>query len=97
MFFFNDTANTGIDPYGHTLSPHVALPIFSNMTALSNDGGSRPFSADRNGFVIAEGAGLVLLEEWDAAVARGATILAEFLGGASTAEDRKSTRLNSSH
>jgi 3-oxoacyl-[acyl-carrier-protein] synthase II len=56
------------------------------MTAMSNDGVSRPFSADRNGFVIAEGCGLLLLEEWDAAVARGATILAEYLGGASTAD-----------
>lgn len=64
----------------------TGLAGFSNMTALSNDGVSRPFSAERNGFVIAEGAGLVLLEEWDAAVARGATILGEFLGGASTAD-----------
>lgn len=64
----------------------TGLAGFQNMTALSNDGVSRPFSADRNGFVIAEGAGLLLLEEWDAAVARGATILAEFLGGASTAD-----------
>ncbi|MCO8126662.1 beta-ketoacyl-[acyl-carrier-protein] synthase family protein [Acidimicrobiia bacterium EGI L10123] len=64
----------------------TGLAGFQNMTALSNDGVSRPFSADRNGFVIAEGAGLVLLEEWDAAVARGATILGEFLGGASTAD-----------
>jgi 3-oxoacyl-[acyl-carrier-protein] synthase II len=64
----------------------TGLAGFQNMTALSNDGVSRPFSADRNGFVIAEGAGLLLLEEWDAAVARGATILGEFLGGASTAD-----------
>lgn len=64
----------------------TGLAGFQNMTALSNDGVSRPFSTDRNGFVIAEGAGLVLLEEWDAAVARGATILGEFLGGASTAD-----------
>ena len=64
----------------------TGLAGFTNMTALSNDGVSRPFSAERNGFVIAEGAGLLLLEEWDAAVARGATILGEFLGGASTAD-----------
>lgn len=64
----------------------TGLAGFQNMTALSNDGVSRPFSADRNGFVIAEGAGLLLLEAWDAAVARGATILGEFLGGASTAD-----------
>jgi 3-oxoacyl-[acyl-carrier-protein] synthase II len=64
----------------------TGLAGFQNMTALSNDGVSRPFSADRNGFVIAEGAGVLLLEAWDAAVARGATILGEFLGGASTAD-----------
>ncbi len=64
----------------------TGLAGFSNMTALSNDGVSRPFSADRNGFVIAEGCGLLLLEWWDGAVARGATILGEFLGGASTAD-----------
>ena len=64
----------------------TGLAGFQNMTALSNDGVSRPFSADRNGFVIAEGAGLLLLEEWNAAIARGATILGEFLGGASTAD-----------
>ncbi|HAS11560.1 MAG TPA: beta-ketoacyl synthase, partial [Acidimicrobiaceae bacterium] len=64
----------------------TGLAGFQNMTALSNDGVSRPFSADRNGFVIAEGAGVLLLEEWDAAVARGATILGELLGGASTAD-----------
>jgi 3-oxoacyl-[acyl-carrier-protein] synthase II len=68
-----------------SLTP-TSLAGFNNMTAMSNDGVSRPFHADRNGFVIAEGCGLLLLEEWDAAVARGATILAEFLGGASTAD-----------
>lgn len=68
-----------------TLTP-TGLQGFQNMTALSNDGVSRPFSADRNGFVIAEGCGLLLLEEWDHAVERGATILAEFLGGASNAD-----------
>ncbi|MGK2930966.1 MAG: beta-ketoacyl-[acyl-carrier-protein] synthase family protein [Acidimicrobiales bacterium] len=68
-----------------TLTP-TGLQGFQNMTALSNDGVSRPFAADRNGFVIAEGCGLLLLESWDHAVERGATILAEFLGGASTAD-----------
>lgn len=68
-----------------TLTP-TGLAGFQNMTALSNDGVSRPFSEDRNGFVISEGCGLLLLEEWDHAVARGATILAEFLGGASNAD-----------
>ncbi len=59
---------------------------FANMTALSNSGVSRPFSADRDGFVIAEGCGVLILEEWEHAVARGATILGEVLGSASTAD-----------
>jgi 3-oxoacyl-[acyl-carrier-protein] synthase II len=59
---------------------------FRNMTALSNSGWSRPFDVRRDGFVIAEGAGVVVLEEWDQAVARGATIYGELLGSASTAD-----------
>ncbi|MDZ7673593.1 MAG: beta-ketoacyl-[acyl-carrier-protein] synthase family protein [Acidimicrobiales bacterium] len=68
-----------------SLTP-TGLQGFANMTALSSDGVSRPFAEDRNGFVISEGCGILLLEEWDSAIERGATILAEFLGGASTAD-----------
>jgi len=64
----------------------VAVAGFSNMTALSSSGVSRPFDQDRDGFVISEGAGVLVLEEWDHAVARGATILAELIGAASTAD-----------
>src|SRR5690606_32883772 len=58
----------------------------ANMTALSTTGYSRPFDRDRDGFVIAEAAGVLVLEEWDHAVARGVPILAEVLGSASTAD-----------
>lgn len=64
----------------------TAMAGFGNMTALSNSGWSRPFDVRRDGFVMAEAAGVVVLENWDAAVARGATIYAELLGSASTAD-----------
>jgi 3-oxoacyl-[acyl-carrier-protein] synthase II len=64
----------------------VSLAGFTNMTAMSSRDVSEPFSATRDGFVIAEGAAVLILEAWDLAAARGAEILAEVLGGASTAD-----------
>ncbi|MGH9131837.1 MAG: beta-ketoacyl-[acyl-carrier-protein] synthase family protein [Acidimicrobiales bacterium] len=64
----------------------VGMAGFTNMTALSCSGVSRPFDRDRDGFVMGEGAGVLVLEDWDHAVARGARIYAELAGGASTAD-----------
>src|SRR5438270_473317 len=67
-----------------TVNPE-AMVRFSLLSALSthNDppqAASRPFSKNRDGFVMAEGAGTLVLESYDAAVARGATILGVLAG-----------------
>lgn len=64
---------------------------FNAMKALSerNDSpetASRPFDKDRNGFVLGEGAGTIILEEYEHAKARGAKIYAELLGGGMSAD-----------
>ncbi|RYJ41348.1 beta-ketoacyl-ACP synthase II [Flavobacterium beibuense] len=64
---------------------------FNASQALSkrNDdpqGASRPFDSNRDGFVAGEGAGALILEEWDHAVSRGAKIYAELAGGGMAAD-----------
>ena len=70
---------------------HLGLSGFNALKALStrNDdpqAASRPFEKDRDGFVLAEGAGIVVLEELEAARKRGAHIYAEFLGFGSSCD-----------
>ena len=67
-----------------TISP-FAVDGYCQLRALSTrndepERASRPFSADRDGFVIAEGAGILVLESLEHARARGASVFAEVLG-----------------
>ncbi|WP_419945477.1 beta-ketoacyl-[acyl-carrier-protein] synthase family protein [Candidatus Poriferisodalis sp.] len=64
----------------------VGTAGFANMTALSTSGLSMPFDKNRDGFMMTEGAATLVLEEWESAVAREATIWGEILGTASNAD-----------
>lgn len=68
----------------------MTIAGFSNMRALSTNAdpltASRPFDKNRDGFVIAEGSGILILEELDHALARGAKIYAELAGYGATGD-----------
>ncbi len=77
----------------------VGLAGFCLLNAVSPDNhspatASRPFDASRNGFVLGEGAGFLVLEEWEAARRRGATIYAELAGDGNSLS---SYRITDSH
>jgi len=74
----------------------LGLASFCLLRALSrrNDEparASRPFDATRDGFVLGEGAGMIVLEEWDHARERGAPILAEIVGFGSACDAYRAT------
>jgi len=78
---------------GGTESAVTALSVagFNAMKALSTrndqpEKASRPFDADRDGFIMAEGAGILILEELEFALRRGAPILAEIVGYGASAD-----------
>ncbi|MBN1846189.1 MAG: beta-ketoacyl-[acyl-carrier-protein] synthase family protein [Sedimentisphaerales bacterium] len=75
----------------HSMIHPLGITGFNRLTALSrrNDSparASRPFDRDRDGFVVAEGAGVIILEELEVARRRQAPILAEVLGYGSTTD-----------
>jgi 3-oxoacyl-[acyl-carrier-protein] synthase II len=80
----------------HSMIHALGVSGFNRLTALSqrNDSprtASRPFDLNRDGFVIGEGAGLVVLEELEHAKKRGATVYAELTGYGTTADAYRMT------
>ena len=83
----NDIIVTGGTEGGIT---PLSIAGFANMKALTRNSdynlASRPFDNERDGFVIAEGAGILVLEEYEHAKKRGAEILGEIIGYGATAD-----------
>ncbi|MCA8999525.1 MAG: beta-ketoacyl-[acyl-carrier-protein] synthase family protein, partial [Planctomycetaceae bacterium] len=83
----------------HSMIHPFGVTGFNLLTALStnNDnpqGASRPFDKDRDGFVLGEGSGMLILEELDHAKKRGAKIYGEILGYGSTADAYRITDIH---
>jgi 3-oxoacyl-[acyl-carrier-protein] synthase II len=76
-----------------TVRGFILMKILTESWNSEPEKGSRPFSADRDGFVLAEGAWMFVLEEYEHAKARGAKPLAEVCGYGSTCEAFHRVRL----
>jgi 3-oxoacyl-[acyl-carrier-protein] synthase II len=91
MYIKSGHANAMLTGGTEATISQMALGGFCSLKALStrNDDpkrASRPFDKERDGFVMSEGAGLIVLEELEHAKARGATILAELIGNGLTGD-----------
>ncbi len=87
----NDMADVMLTGGSEAAMTPMGLSGFARMNALSTrneepERASRPFDRERDGFVMAEGAGIVLLEEFEHARRRGAEILAEVIGYGMTSD-----------
>lgn len=86
----NGTADIMITGGTEAAITEMTITGFSNMTALSKNTdpktASRPFDKNRDGFVLGEGCGILILEELEHAKARGATIYAELAGYGATGD-----------
>jgi len=71
----------------------ILMKILTDSWNQAPERGSRPFSVDRDGFVLAEGSWMFVLEEYEHAKARGARVLAEVAGYGSTCEAFHRVRL----
>lgn len=83
----------------HTMIHPLGVTGFNRLTALSTrneqpQGASRPFDATRDGFVLGEGAGMLILESYEHAQARGVPILAEIVGYGSSADAYRITDIH---
>lgn len=76
-----------------TVRGFILMGILTEKWNATPEKGSRPFSADRDGFVLAEGSWMFVFEEYEHAKARSATILAEIAGYGSTCEAYHRVRL----
>jgi len=99
MIIAHGDADVMITGGAHTMIHPFGVTGFNRLTALStrNDdpaGASRPFSRDRDGFVMGEGAGILILENAEHAEQRGVKPLAEIIGYGSTADAYRITDIH---
>jgi 3-oxoacyl-[acyl-carrier-protein] synthase II len=92
-------ADVMISGGAHSMIHPLGVTGFNRLTALStrNDScltASRPFNRSRDGFVLGEGSGMLVLETLEHATARGATILAELIGYGSSADAYRITDIH---